>query len=437
MWGVLLIFVKTPRYYFDTKMKYVKTMQILFLIWTVSFLSCGSNDGNGTNATPANVNLTLTFDEISSYATISGIVQISGTGMDDITAEKGVCYSATDVTPTIHNKTALITETNNTGSFVITLSGLNELTTYNVRPYIKVQDNTFYGRTQSFKTLGGSPDYYPTDKKAEAGSYEGYTLVWADEFNIDGRPGSDWTYEKGFVRNEELQWYQADNSTVKDGCLVIEGRKERVANPNYVAGSSNWKTKRMQAEYTSSCITTRYSRTFMYGRFEIRAKIPVAQGAWPAIWLLGNTWEWPMNGEIDILEYYIKNGAPAILANACWSSGQEWTAVWDESATPFTHFTDKDADWANKYHIWRMDWDKDYIRIYLDGELLNEIDLSQTKNQGFGGNNENPFNTRREGFGDYMLLNLAIGSNGGIPDDRAFPLKYKVDYVRVYQTDEQ
>lgn len=410
-------------------------MHILFLMLIFPFLSCGSNDSSETDTTPANVNLTLIFDEISSYSTISGTVQISGTGMDEITAEKGVCYSATDVTPTINNKTALITENNNTGSFVITLSGLSELTIYNVRPYIKVQDNTFYGRIQSFKTLGSSLDYYSTDKKAEATNYENYTLVWADEFNIDGRPGGDWTYEKGFVRNEELQWYQEDNATVKDGCLIIEGRKERVTNPNYMAGSLDWKAKRVQAEYTSSCVTTQNSRTFMYGRFEIRAKIPIVQGAWPAIWLLGNTWKWPMNGEIDILEYYIKNGVPSILANVCWSSSMEWTAVWDESVTSFTHFTDKDVDWANKYHIWRMDWDKDYIRLYLDNELLNEIDLSQTQNQGFGGNYENPFNTQLEGFGYYILLNLAIGGNGGIPDDSAFPLKYKVDYVRVYQTD--
>lgn len=413
-------------------MKYYKIMHVLFFILLFPFSSCGNHDNNGIDVTPANVNLTLTLNEIDSYSTVSGTVQISGIGMDGIVAEKGVCYSATDVAPTINSLTTVITENGNTGSFIIAISGLDELTTYNVRPYIKVQDKTYYGRTLSFKTLGSSSDYYPTDKKAEVPRYDGYELAWADEFNVDGKLGSDWTYETGFVRNEELQWYQEDNATVKDGCLVIEGRKEKVVNPDYVAGSSDWKTNRAQAEYTSSCVTTQHSRAFMYGRFEIRAKIPVVQGAWPAIWMLGNTWEWPMNGEIDILEYYIKNGVPSILANACWSSDKEWTAVWDESVTPFTYFTNKDADWADKYHIWRMDWDKDYIRLYLGGELLNEIDLSQTQNQGFGGNNENPFNNQVEGFGDYILLNLAIGSNGGTPVDGTFPLKYKVDYVRVY-----
>lgn len=276
-------------------------------------------------------------------------------------------------------------------------------------------------------------DYLPTPKGAEITSYEGFHLVWSDEFNVDGKPSKDWTYEHGFQRNEEWQWYQPYNASVKDGCLVIEGRKERVKNPNYIAGSSDWRTNREYAEYTSSCVTTQLSQQFMYGRYEVRAKIPTASGAWPAIWLLGNKWEWPMNGEIDMLEYYIKNGQPSILANACWSSEQQWVAVWDESVTPFTHFTDKDKDWADKYHIWRMDWDKDFIRLYVDGELLNEIDLSKTYNEGFNGNRENPFNTNVVGFGDYILLNLAIGSNGGTPDDSKFPLHYYVDYVRVYQ----
>lgn len=258
-------------------------------------------------------------------------------------------------------------------------------------------------------------------------------LVWSDEFDKDGRPSKDWTYEQGFQRNQEAQWYQRQNAYVKDGCLVIEGRREHRRNPNYMAGSNDWRTNREFIEYTSSSLTTRLSQQFLYGRFEIRAKIPTATGAWPAIWLLGNKWEWPQNGEIDIMEYYIKNGKPSILANACWGSDQRWTAVWDSEVIPFTHFTDKDPEWADKFHVWCMDWDEHYIRIYLDDELLNEIDLSKTQNGGYGGNRENPFANRVPGFKHYLLLNLALGGNGGEPDISQFPLRYYIDYVRVYQ----
>ncbi|MBQ7425714.1 MAG: glycoside hydrolase family 16 protein [Prevotella sp.] len=260
-----------------------------------------------------------------------------------------------------------------------------------------------------------------------------YQLVWSDEFDVDGEPSTEWSYEYGFQRNEELQWYQSQNAKVKDGCLVIEAKKGFFINPHYEAGSSDWRKNREFIRYTSSCLTTRFSQQFLYGRFEIRAKIPVASGAWPAIWLLGNKWEWPNNGEIDIMEYYIKDGQPSILANACWGSTEKWKAIWDSAVIPFTHFTEKDPYWADKFHIWRMDWDKEFIRIYLDDELLNEIDLSKTFNDGFEGNRENPFVNNVVGFGHYLLLNLAVGSNGGDPNDSQFPLRYYIDYVRVYQ----
>lgn len=260
-----------------------------------------------------------------------------------------------------------------------------------------------------------------------------YQLVWSDEFDVEGKPSNNWTYEYGFVRNEELQWYQSQNAFVKDGCLVIEGRRERFPNPYYVAGSCDWRRNREYVDYTSSCLTTRLSHQFLYGRVEVRAKIPTATGSWPAIWLLGNKWEWPQNGEIDMMEYYIKDGYPSILANACWGSDKRWTAVWDSVVVPFTHFTDKDPAWSDKFHIWSMDWTQQYIRLYLDDELLNEIDLSKTFNQGYTGNTENPFTNTVPGFGHYLLLNLAIGSNGGTPDITQFPLCYYIDYVRVYQ----
>ncbi len=84
-----------------------------------------------------------------------------------------------------------------------------------------------------------------------------YRMVWSDEFEVDGRPSKDWTFERGFKRNQELQWYQSQNAWVKDGCLVIEGRKEHHKNPLYEAGSSDWRRNREFIEYTSSSLTTR------------------------------------------------------------------------------------------------------------------------------------------------------------------------------------
>ena len=253
-----------------------------------------------------------------------------------------------------------------------------------------------------------------------------YKLVWNEEFNINGKPDSTvWNYENGLQRNHELQWYQKENTSCKGGALCIEGRREMFANPRYEKESNDWKKNRDIINYTSSSINTEGTHSWLYGRFEIRARIPAVKGSWPAIWTLGVDQPWPSKGEIDMMEFYQINGTPSILANAAWGTGRQYVAKWDGSNLALTHFTDKDKHWADKFHIWRMDWDKDYIRLYLDDELLNEIDLSKTINpDGF-----NPFHQAH-----YILLNLALGGdNGGDPSQTAFPIVYQIDYVRVYQ----
>lgn len=259
----------------------------------------------------------------------------------------------------------------------------------------------------------------------------GRRLVWSEEFDKNGKPDPKvWNFENGFVRNHEDQWYQPDNARISDGRLIIEARNiksEKRRNPRFDSSKpEKWPNKKF-IDYTSSCLITRDNIDFQYGTVEVRAKIPTAGGAWPAIWLLGNG-PWPENGEIDMMEYYRINGVPHILANACWGSDTPYNAVWDSAKIPFSHFTEKDPDWASKFHIWRMDWDEKAIKLYLDGELLNEIPLSDTVN-GKIGKGSNAMKNRK-----YLLVNLAIGGdNGGKIDDSAFPMPYEIDYIRVYQ----
>jgi beta-glucanase (GH16 family) len=247
----------------------------------------------------------------------------------------------------------------------------------------------------------------------------GYKLVWSDEFNVDGKPDAkNWNYEKGFVRNNELQWYQPDNASVKDGMLIIEGRKERLSNPNYKAGSSEWKTSRQYAEYTATSMTTSGLQTWQYGRMEMRGRIPTTAGMWPAWWTLGVKGEWPSNGEIDIMEFY--NGK--LLANVACGTDRQWTAKWDSATKSLSSLG---AGWSDKFHIWRMDWDDQKIDLYLDDTLLNTATLSSMLNA----DGTSPFKQKV-----YMLVNLAIGGdNGGDPSGTTFPVRYEVDYVRVFQ----
>lgn len=254
-------------------------------------------------------------------------------------------------------------------------------------------------------------------------------LVWSDEFDTDGRLNEEyWNYENGFTRNHEFQWYQPDNAYCKDGVLILEARGERFPNPGYEEGSNDWRKSRKDVEVTSASVNTQGKVDFQYGTVEVRAKIPTASGAWPAIWTLGTDMEWPSNGEIDIMEYYQIDGVPHILANAAWGTDRRFNAKWNSKTVPFSHFLEKDADWGEKFHIWKMDWTEEALRIYLDDELINEINLSETVNGELGGH-KNPMKQPH-----YFLLDLAIGGDhGGELDWEALPMRYEIDYVRVWE----
>ena len=131
---------------------------------------------------------------------------------------------------------------------------------------------TIFGLMLLCPTFGQTP-------RKEANKYrnEGYHLVWSDEFNKDGRPDARWwSYEKGFERNHEAQYYQRENVECRDGLLIFEGRRERRISHEYDPNGRNWDQKPLYAEYTSASINTRNKFTFLYGRMEVRAKIPTS-----------------------------------------------------------------------------------------------------------------------------------------------------------------
>jgi beta-glucanase (GH16 family) len=247
-----------------------------------------------------------------------------------------------------------------------------------------------------------------------------YKLVWADEFNKDGRPDtSKWTYEKGFVRNEELQWYQPENAYCKKGFLVIEGKRETKPNPDWDSLSNNWRENRKDIHYTAACLITRNKHTWQYGRFEMRARIDISSGMWPAWWMLGIEKRWPANGEIDMMEYY----RGMLLANIL-CLGENKKEEWHSTKTLVTTLGDS---WSTKFHVWRMDWTAEKIALYVDDRLLNEVAVDSLVNK--DGSGFNPFKQPH-----YMLVNLAIGGqNGGNPEETSFPRLFEVDYIRVYQ----
>jgi beta-glucanase (GH16 family) len=249
----------------------------------------------------------------------------------------------------------------------------------------------------------------------------GYKLVWSDEFEQDGRPdATKWNYEAGFVRNEELQWYQPDNAYCKNGFLIIEARREAKPNPLWDSLSQDWRKNRKNIAYTAACLITKDKHHWKYGRFEMRARIDVSNGMWPAWWTLGVEKRWPANGEIDIMEYY----RDMLLANIV-CLGNENKQEWHSTKTRLSDLGD--SAWSSNFHTWRMDWTKDTIALFVDDRLLNKVAVDVLMNK--DGSGFNPFKQSH-----YMLVNLAIGGqNGGDPGNTIFPRLFEVDYIRVYQ----
>ena len=254
---------------------------------------------------------------------------------------------------------------------------------------------------------------------------EGMELVWSDEFDADGRPDPrNWTYEIGYVRNREAQWYRPENAEVKNGCLVItaEHHKEPLPDTDPRARRTGGNTGPI--EYSSACLITKGLHAFRYGRIEARIKAPLTEGAWPAFWTLGVSEKWPSCGETDLFEYFKET----LLANCYWSSSKGRRPAGHSVKTKLADFRKDDPDWADKFHVYAMDWDENRIAFSVDGRVTGDFPIGEVRNGSFVAV-ENPFRQPH-----YLLVNLALGGIcGGDVTAIKFPIRMYVDYVRVYQ----
>jgi beta-glucanase (GH16 family) len=122
-----------------------------------------------------------------------------------------------------------------------------------------------------------------------------------------------------------------------------------------------------------------------------------------------------LGGEIDMMEYY----KDKLLFNVM-DGKKKW------AAPTLSAKAKGGADWSSQFHTWIMEWDTNKIDLSLDGELVNHYPLS--KADGTGRNGANPFRAPQN-----MRVNLAIGQQGGNPSGTEFPMKFEVDYIRVWK----
>lgn len=235
------------------------------------------------------------------------------------------------------------------------------------------------------------------------------TPAWQDEFDYTGAPDpAKWGYDIGGHGwgNNELQYYtdSTGNAFVADGVLTIAARKE----------------KKEGRGYTSARVISKGKGDFLYGRFEIKAKLPSGKGTWPALWMLPTDQAyggWPKSGEIDIMEHV--GFDPDRVHITMHTEAYYFKINTQKTAT-------KVIDGAmDRFHLYRVDWTPDAIRGYIDDALVLEF-----PNEGKG-YQVWPFDKRF-----HLLMNIAVGGDWGGQkgvDDGGFPARMQVDYVRVYK----
>jgi beta-glucanase (GH16 family) len=252
----------------------------------------------------------------------------------------------------------------------------------------------------------------PLEKERVTGFERGepnWKLVWEDNFEKDGLPNPEiWRYEVGYIRNKEVQYYTAnrsENARVENGNLIIEARKD------------NWDGK----EITSASLNTYGNKSMLYGRIEVRAKLPTGLGTWPAIWMLGNSINegsnWPACGEIDIMENVGFN-PDVVHANVHTKAYNHsiGTGKGDKLVVEKPY---------NDFHVYAMEWSENKMEFFIDDK---SYFIYENENAGSA---TWPFDKPH-----FLILNLAIGGSWGGQqgiDNSIFPQKYYIDYVKVYK----
>lgn len=239
---------------------------------------------------------------------------------------------------------------------------------------------------------------------------------FADEFDGKTVDTAKWRYDTSFNAkgwfNNELQYYAKDrpaNARIEDGALVIEAHAE-------VADKARFPDTGGQRYTSAKLIAT---KRLGYGFYEVRAKLPCARGAWPAIWLLPIGDKWPDGGEIDVMEMV---GWDANVIHGTLHTGAFNHAKGTQRGAQRTI-----PDSCTAFHRYQLDWQPDTITIGIDDRAF-----MQVKNDQPGGHAAWPFTKPYD-----LILNLAVGGDWGGKkgvDDAAFPQRMTVDYVRHWAT---
>ena len=254
------------------------------------------------------------------------------------------------------------------------------------------------------------------------------TLLWSDEFNDAAGAGpntTDWTIDLGDGCNKApgCGWGNNESQSYA-ACAFKQNGEAMVITASTPAGDATCTSNR---NWTSGKMISKDKRSFSYGYFESRMKMPSGGGAWPAFWLLGSnidTVPWPRSGEIDIMEY--TGNVPNRTTSAVHYANTVMAHEYKSGAY------NNSQELAAAYHTYGLLWLPNELTFYFDGREIFRLNKSET------GLTRWPFGPNTQGVAPkmYLIYNLAMGGNyGGSIQSGLTKSQFSIDYVRYYNVD--
>ena len=225
-------------------------------------------------------------------------------------------------------------------------------------------------------------------------------LIWHDEFNQKKIDRQKWTFTKGhFIGDLTYMTDRPDNAFTHDGCLIIQANQELYKGYNY----------------TSAAISTTKHFSIQNGYYEIRAKVPSSQGAWPSFWTLGDNGTWPKNGEVDIMEF------------VAWNPQRIYGVLHTKGFDTFSTYYDSHG-FSNEFHTFGLLWEPETLSFFVNGIMFERRTSREAREKG----GEWPF--ADPGYKLHIILDLGIGGWAGAPNASShFPQQFIVDFIRVWE----
>lgn len=365
----------------------MKSIFINVILLTLLFVmfSCNDDDNSAGTAIPENLTIEITGEDNQ-----DGLVTITATADNAVNYKLFIGTDGQEV------------DSNTTGTFQYTFQQ-NGTFTIEVRAY---NESGKYIKAVKQVVIAVDNEVPVGEGYSTPLSYNGYNLVWNDEFDGTSLNTDDWQFEIGTGNsgwgNNEKQYYRRENTKVENGLLVIEAKEESYQG----------------SPYTSSRITTQGKQSFMYGRIDIRAILPKGQGIWPALWMLGESISsvgWPACGEIDIMEMIGGSGRENTVHGTL-----HWNI--EEHAQAGQGYSLSSGTFADEYHVFTIIWNETSIKWFVNDNKFYELDITPSHMTEF----HKPH---------FFIFNLAVGGNWpGYPDaTTVFPQTLKVDYIRVFK----